>query len=61
MIEGEIYQLTKNGIVDLSEDEHFDIIRRKTAYLFAGMRRASAACWVPARHASSRMRCGTTA
>ena len=36
MIEGELYQLTKNGIVDLSEDEHFEIIRRKTAYLFAG-------------------------
>src|SRR6185436_2211231 len=36
MIEGEIYQLTKNGVVDLTEDEHFDILRRKTAYLFAG-------------------------
>jgi len=36
MIEGEIYQLTKNGDVDISEDEHFDIIRRKTAYLFGG-------------------------
>ena len=36
MIEGEIYQLTKNGVVDLSEDEHYDIVRRKTAYLFAG-------------------------
>ncbi len=36
MIEGELYQLTKNGVVDISEDEHFDIIRRKTAYLFAG-------------------------
>jgi octaprenyl-diphosphate synthase len=36
MIEGEIFQLTKNGVVDLSEDEHFEIIRRKTAYLFAG-------------------------
>jgi octaprenyl-diphosphate synthase len=36
MIEGEIYQLTKNGVVDLSEDEHFEIIRRKTAFLFAG-------------------------
>jgi octaprenyl-diphosphate synthase len=36
MIEGEIYQLTKNGVVDLSEDEHLDIVRRKTAYLFAG-------------------------
>ena len=36
MIEGELYQLTKNGHADISEDEHFDIIRRKTAYLFGG-------------------------
>jgi len=36
MIEGELYQLTKNGVVDLTEDEHFEIIRRKTAYLFGG-------------------------
>lgn len=36
MIEGEIYQLTKNGVVDLVEEEHFEIIRRKTAYLFGG-------------------------
>ena len=36
MIEGEIYQLTKNGVVDLTEEEHLDIVRRKTAYLFAG-------------------------
>ncbi len=36
MIEGELYQLTKNGVVDLSENEHFDIIRRKTAHLFGG-------------------------
>jgi octaprenyl-diphosphate synthase len=36
MIEGELYQLTKNGVVDLSEEEHLDIVRRKTAYLFAG-------------------------
>src|SRR5262245_33700432 len=36
MIEGELYQLTKNGDADLSEDEHLDIVRRKTAYLFAG-------------------------
>src|SRR6476620_6895657 len=36
MIEGEIYQRTKNGVVDLSEDEHFEISRRKTAYLFGG-------------------------
>ncbi len=36
MIEGELYQLTKNGDADISEDQHFDIIRRKTAYLFGG-------------------------
>ena len=36
MIEGELYQLTKNGDVDITEDEHFDIIHRKTAHLFAG-------------------------
>lgn len=36
MIEGELYQLTKNGDVDIHEDEHFEIIRRKTAYLFGG-------------------------
>ena len=28
MIEGELYQLTKTGDVDISEDEHFEIIRR---------------------------------
>ena len=36
MIEGELYQLTKNGDADITEDEHFDIIRRKTAHLFGG-------------------------
>jgi len=36
MIEGELYQLTKNGDAEITEDEHFDIIRRKTAYLFGG-------------------------
>jgi len=36
MIEGELFQLTKNGDADITEDEHFDIIRRKTAYLFGG-------------------------
>jgi octaprenyl-diphosphate synthase len=36
MIEGELYQLTKTGEVDLSEDDHFEIIRRKTAFLFGG-------------------------
>ena len=36
MIEGELYQLTKTGDADITEDEHFEIIRRKTAYLFGG-------------------------
>jgi octaprenyl-diphosphate synthase len=39
IVEGEIYQLTKNGVADLPEDEHLDILRRKTAYLFAGSAR----------------------
>ncbi len=36
MIEGEIYQLTKVGAADIAEEEYFEIIRRKTAYLFSG-------------------------
>ena len=36
MIEGELYQLTKTGDVDITEEDHFEIIRRKTAYLFGG-------------------------
>ena len=36
MIEGELHQLTKTGDVEISEEEHFEIIRRKTAYLFGG-------------------------
>src|SRR5262249_21838702 len=36
MIESELFQLTKNGDADISEEEHFDIMRRKTAYLFGG-------------------------
>jgi octaprenyl-diphosphate synthase len=34
MIEGELFQLSKNGDVGLTEDEHFEIIQRKTADLF---------------------------
>jgi octaprenyl-diphosphate synthase len=36
IVEGEIYQLTKKGVVELTEEEHLDIVQRKTAYLFAG-------------------------
>jgi octaprenyl-diphosphate synthase len=36
MIEGELFQLTKTGDIDISVEEHFEIIRRKTAHLFGG-------------------------
>ena len=36
MIEGELFQLTKTGDIDITEEEHFEIIRRKTAHLFGG-------------------------
>jgi len=32
----ELYQLPRTATPGISEDEHFDIIRRKTAYLFGG-------------------------
>ena len=39
MIEGELYQLSKKGDVLITEEEHLDIVRRKTAYLFGGCAR----------------------
>lgn len=36
MIEGMILELTRGGAVDLTEQEHLDILKRKTAYLFFG-------------------------
>ncbi len=35
MTEGELIQLTTAGRLDISENEYFDILRRKTAYLFS--------------------------
>ena len=35
MTEGELIQLTTIGKLDISEDEYFDILRRKTAYLMS--------------------------
>ncbi|MCS6874547.1 MAG: polyprenyl synthetase family protein [Pyrinomonadaceae bacterium] len=35
MTEGELIQLTTIGRIDISEEEYFDILRRKTAYLFS--------------------------
>jgi octaprenyl-diphosphate synthase len=36
MTEGELIQMTLIGSVDISEDRYFDILKRKTAYLFSG-------------------------
>ncbi|HVF48455.1 MAG TPA: polyprenyl synthetase family protein [Pyrinomonadaceae bacterium] len=35
MTEGELLQLTMLGRTDVSEEQYFDILRRKTAYLFS--------------------------
>src|SRR6185369_439033 len=35
MTEGELLQLTLLGRTDISEDQYFDVIARKTAYLFS--------------------------
>ena len=42
MIEGEIIQSRRNGCDDITEEEHLDIVRRKTAYLFSGCARTGA-------------------
>ena len=60
MIEGELYQLTKNGDADITEDEHFDIIRRKTAYLFGGCAQIGGMLGKRRDRAASR-RCASTA
>jgi octaprenyl-diphosphate synthase len=36
MIEGELFQLSKNGDVDIAEADYFEITQRKTADLFGG-------------------------
>ena len=36
MTEGELIQLTMIGNAAITEDEYFDILKRKTAYLFSG-------------------------
>jgi octaprenyl-diphosphate synthase len=43
MIEGELYQLTKAGDATITEAEHLEIIRRKTAFLFSGCAEIGAA------------------
>ncbi|HJS52234.1 MAG TPA: polyprenyl synthetase family protein [Pyrinomonadaceae bacterium] len=36
MTEGELIQMTRIGDLAISEDQYFDILKRKTAYLFSG-------------------------
>ena len=36
MTEGELVQLTLVGDVEITEEQYFDVLRRKTAYLFSG-------------------------
>jgi len=36
MTEGELIQLTLLGNVEITEEQYFDVLRRKTAYLFSG-------------------------
>ncbi|HKY31604.1 MAG TPA: polyprenyl synthetase family protein [Candidatus Polarisedimenticolia bacterium] len=42
MIEGELMQAERNGSLDVSEADHMEIVRRKTAMLFAGCGRVAA-------------------
>ncbi len=42
MIEGELMQADRNGAIDVSEAEHLEIVRRKTAVLFSGCGRVAA-------------------
>lgn len=41
MIEGELIQADRSGSLDISEREHLEIIRRKTAMLFSGCGRVA--------------------
>jgi len=42
MSQGEIHQLIRKGKLELSEEEYFDVISRKTAILFRGVSRVGA-------------------
>jgi octaprenyl-diphosphate synthase len=42
LIEGEILEIERNGNIEVTEQEHLDIIRRKTADLFAACTRIGA-------------------
>jgi octaprenyl-diphosphate synthase len=42
MIEGEILEIERRARMDVTEDEHLDLIRRKTGYLFSACTRIGA-------------------
>jgi len=42
MIEGEILEIERNGKLEVTEEEHIDLVRRKTADLFAACTRIGA-------------------
>lgn len=42
MSQGEIHQLMKRGDIDLTEEEYYEVVRRKTAILFRGACKVSA-------------------
>jgi len=42
MIEGELIQKRRQGDISVSADEHLEIVRRKTAFLFSGCSRVGA-------------------
>jgi octaprenyl-diphosphate synthase len=42
MIEGEILEIERNGSLEVTEDQHVDLVRRKTADLFAACTRIGA-------------------
>ena len=49
MTEGELIQLTMIGNAEIKQDQYFDILRRKTAYLFVGLHEIGAMSAGPAR------------
>lgn len=56
MTEGELMQLTLIGNVDVSEQQYFDVLKRKTAYLFSACCEIGAilACGTPERQTALR-------
>ncbi len=56
MTEGELLQLTTLGRTDISEEQYFDIIQRKTAYLFSACCEVGAILGSAPERASSDLR-----